>query len=404
MGLVLGACNPGAVDEGGFSGSATSSHDSEQLGEPPLHPRMDVGVEPPPDPPDPLRPCPYEPTDLAGLAELPSLHIRMGRAAVADLNDDVHPDVVIASKHSLKVYWGGDEGLTFVEGPTIFVPNEHVGRVGTAKLHGAEWTDLLLYDLGPDPLLTFENLGDGVFAEAVEHIFPGTPRRVVSVDANDDGSDELSYKAGYGAPLYVAFNQGDGSFGEPVELAVSGCYVTGQDWGDFDGKGRLDVALVGGCNSGLENGAHITSWLNAGDQVFEAVGQASVATGDGPDLLAADFDGDGQIDVATSAENQETITLHQGQGDGMFSILDHSPKLNPHSRLAKGRLDGDSAWDLIASGVGVDLYFGGPTGFGGCHMSDDYIVGVGNLDLDPEPELITSADGHWRRWDLVSEP
>ncbi len=103
--------------------------------------------------------------------------------------------------------------------------------------------------------LFFENLGQGRFVEATEAHGLADPARgygfgVVATDYDDDGAVDL-FVANDSTPNFLYRNRGDGRF-ESVGL-LAGVAVNGEaraqagmgaDAGDYDGDGRIDIALA----------------------------------------------------------------------------------------------------------------------------------------------------------------
>ena len=110
--------------------------------------------------------------------------------------------------------------------------------------------------------------------------------------------------------LAVAFSttadvNGDGSF-QPSQLYPVGVNSGQPVEGDFDGDGKVDIAVPNGCGSDLSCSpaglSTLSVLLGRGDGTFNAredyPGCASVQSQ--PYLTAGDFNGDRRLDVATS--------------------------------------------------------------------------------------------------------
>jgi hypothetical protein len=105
---------------------------------------------------------------------------------------------------------------------------------------------------------------------------------------------------------------------------------------DFNGDGNLDVACAGNT---------LSIWLGDGHGQFrEKTSLAYVAT----PIVAGDFNGDGRADLVVSDRDQ--VLLLPGRGDGTFgpprSIL-----VMQSNMLAAGDLNGDGKLDLVVSSV-----------------------------------------------------
>ena len=122
--------------------------------------------------------------------------------------------------------------------------------------------------------------------------------------------------------------------------------------GDFNGDGRPDVAAA---NFGTDN---IEILLNDGGGAIVPAGRYKA--GDSPGaIVAADFNGDGKLDLAASDGLGITVLINHG--DGTFApavhvALDQTINAFPVSVTAAD-FNGDGAIDLAASGIGWTFDF-----------------------------------------------
>jgi hypothetical protein len=82
--------------------------------------------------------------------------------------------------------------------------------------------------------------------------------------------------------------------------------------GDFNGDGRLDLAVA---NADSANGNTVSILLGRSDGTFAP--KVDYATGAAPyAVIAADFNGDGKLDLAVAEPNNNTVSILLGNGDG----------------------------------------------------------------------------------------
>ncbi len=166
----------------------------------------------------------------------------------------------------------------------------------------------------------------------------------------------------------IFLGKGDGSF-KPgsQEISLTGSNYVGIYAGDFNGDGKLDLLLRSYDYSFRSN---VVTLLGHGDGSFTASATSVIANpvnngGDisPPSLTVADFNGDGKLDLAVVGESVAGgVSIALGQGDGTFVLSPDA--LDPaasYGLIVSGDFNGDGVPDLIAtsyySSASV-LYFG----------------------------------------------
>jgi hypothetical protein len=133
---------------------------------------------------------------------------------------------------------------------------------------------------------------------------------------------------------------GDGSFtlGPTSPITVGG-EPNSIVAADFNGDGKLDLAVTNGADNNL------TILLGNGDGTFSTV-SSSPATGLTPfGLAVGDFNGDGKLDLAVSNFDVDAVTILLGNGDGTFTPAP-SPAAPTASAVAVADFNGDGKLDL----------------------------------------------------------
>jgi len=151
-----------------------------------------------------------------------------------------------------------------------------------------------------------------------------------------------------------------------VSFATSGTYLAGSKpyallAGDLDGDGNLDLVTA----NELEDS--VTVLLGNGDGTFRRAA-ANFPTGEYPTGGAiADFNLDGVPDVATANYHGNSVSILIGAGDGTLLPPVHYPTTAgaATSNLAVGDLDGDGYLDVVATNPeagSISLLWGLPGG------------------------------------------
>jgi hypothetical protein len=140
--------------------------------------------------------------------------------------------------------------------------------------------------------------------------------RGATADLNRDGHLDLVVARYREAELILYFGNGDGSFGEPSCLALP--LLTGA-WGvataDFDEDGQIDIAV------NFNEAAYVGILYGLGDGTFRPL--ELIEDVPAPrNLIAHDLDEDGHMDMVwrSNAGETQTLGLLRGRGDGTFSL------------------------------------------------------------------------------------
>ncbi|PMB38225.1 hypothetical protein CEN41_24025, partial [Fischerella thermalis CCMEE 5330] len=127
------------------------------------------------------------------------------------------------------------------------------------------------------------------------------PKSIVVGDLNQDGNLDMAVANRHSKNISVLFNQGNASFGVPVNYSV-GTQPLDLAIADFDKDLDLDLVTA---NSGSRN---ISVLLNSGNGSFGTVNDFNV--GGGPyGVTIGDFNLDSHIDIAVANNNSNSVAI-----------------------------------------------------------------------------------------------
>jgi hypothetical protein len=229
-----------------------------------------------------------------------------GFAAVADVNGDGIPDIVVMTASGIYTYLGKGNGQF---------------RPGPSSNPGGQ---LAIY-------------------------------QVVPIDLNGDGKSDLI--VGQNGGFEVCFGNGDGTFQAGIFYGPGGGGRLAV--GDFNGDGLLDVVTPG------SDGLYF--YAGKGGGVFNTGVLTPVnpsGATNGATVTVADFNGDGKLDVATAYRpfpGREGFAVAFGNGDGTFQVPTVYLGIYYATWLASGDLNGDGYPDIVASssypGTSTEIFF-----------------------------------------------
>lgn len=260
--------------------------------------------------------------------------------AVADFNGDGHPDIVVGmldegvidrSVETDAIALLPGNGTSF--GAPIIWSNQNavpdVTGMAVADLNGDGHPDLVVLEgFGGAPgIYGLLSQADGTFKQS--YVYPHVPG-IVDYDAiavgdlNEDGKADLAIADTYG-DVSIALGNGDGTFASDSTWEVFGTGDTGfaAAFVDLNGDGHLDLVTSGGTVGTSSSNYDV----NAGDLVCVLFGDGTGNLSTAKDyrgeagmysLVVADLNADGYPDIVTANQDSDSASVYLNDGVGGF--------------------------------------------------------------------------------------
>ena len=225
----------------------------------------------------------------------------------ADFNGDGKLDLAVANSPgpmggtgaNVAVFLGSGNGSFQLQ--KTYAAGNNPGAMAVADLNGDGKPDLVVVDSGvpadspktPGAVYVYLNDGSGGFRPAVVYAASVTPNYVAVGDVNGDGKPDLVVATTDGNFVYylaVLLNNGDGTF-QPARLVPTDYGPASVVVRDFNGDGKADIVVAHCCGQ-----TDLTYLQGNGDGTFQL--DVHFNGGASPKFLSvADLTGDGKLDL-----------------------------------------------------------------------------------------------------------
>ena len=289
--------------------------------------------------------------------------------AAGDLNGDGFPDIAIVGPEISYMYhtlgtgdghfghWSRRGGTT--EAPIVvrFADVDGDGKLDAISTDGIRPFVVVAFGDGKGHLNNGESLPSGVGFGTYQ---------VAVADLNGDGIPDIlgtAFLAGNNpGRVFVLLGEGNRKFKRATHFPSGGYQVGRFAVGDLNHDGIPDLVVVNGGQQPPYG--NVSVFLGIGDGTFAKGARYSVPKYQDPFSVAlADFDGDGNLDMAVTEYNSDSVHIFLGKGDGTF-IRGKSAFVSPvgSGLVAVADFNGDGIPDLAVLGDNVYVLLGNGDG------------------------------------------
>lgn len=235
---------------------------------------------------------------------------------------------------------------------------------------------------------------DRLWCGAVGYAVGSNPSGVAAADFDGDRRVDLAATSESPDKVGMLRNIGNGTFAAPVNVALAGgSGPHSLAAADFDGDGDVDLVVT------RHNENDVQLLINTSG-VFSLGAITGVDGTDPRQVVAGDFDNNGFVDVVTVNRGSDSISVLLNSGGVLATAVAYPVGADPRS-LALGYLDNNDGLDLAVASHGqreVELYLNDGSGAftAGSSLSvgtelRPEAVAIGDLDADGDNDVATST-------------
>ncbi|MGK0350877.1 MAG: hypothetical protein ACJAYX_001553 [Planctomycetota bacterium] len=323
-------------------------------------------------------------------------------AAMADLDGDGDLDLVTTnSNDQLAVHLQTAPGEFST--PIALQTGDNPQHIVAADLNGDGLLDLVSANKDSDDLFVIYQTAPGVFDDNNPRVLntglDSEPQGVAAADLNGDGRLDLVSANGLSDRLMVFFQSASGVLPTTANLVLEpGDFPRDVAGADLNGDGLLDIV------SANDFAGTLTVFFQGpAPGAFNTTPDRTLPTGGRPlATVAADLDGDGDIDLVSSTAATFELAVFYQTSPGNFTLLDRLPVGGRPESVRAADLDDDGDVDLVVAdryGGNLVLFLQEPATpplntpswarDSAANGTNPYTVAAGDLDGDGDIDLIS---------------
>jgi hypothetical protein len=266
-----------------------------------------------------------------------------------DFNGDGNIDAIISSKIQEQLYFLAGEGNGSFKYPSA-LSKQALGEIyslTSADINNDGKVDLAFGAVGPTGLFVMLGEGNGKFKPSLISMAAGVGSMAFA-DVNGDNLLDVAMPSTYNS-LEISLGNGKGQFGISKTISTPGPVYGPNSTvaADFNGDGKLDLAIA---ETNFPNG-RVSVVLGNGNGGFGSPIVSSLlsqAINNADLMYSGDFNDDGKLDLIIMDDYSTGFQVLLGNGDGTFKAPVDT-KLNTTLNFAVGDFNGDGKTDVVVS-------------------------------------------------------
>jgi hypothetical protein len=269
--------------------------------------------------------------------------------AAVDLNGDERLDLAIVDNERRRVSVLLGAGNGEFGPPAHFQTDTQPSAIAVGDLNSDTFTDLAVTALGsPGRVSTLLGAGNGTFSAFRSTEVGDTPIALSAGRFDDDGCDDMAVVNEASDSVSILLSNCDGTLRLSQLLSNVGQGPVSIAAADYDRDGRLDLAVG---NSVVPFGqASVRVFMGNGAGQFSPFAGGSIRAGDFIAAMAGrDLDGNFLPDLTAVNQTSNTVRVLSALGGGQFRSTNPVNVSRMPTTIAAADFDGDGRYDVATS-------------------------------------------------------
>ncbi|MEW6608226.1 MAG: FG-GAP-like repeat-containing protein [bacterium] len=220
----------------------------------------------------------------------------------------------------------------------------YLGDVDWGDFDNDGWIDLVLSGNAITPWIYRNNRGTFTYYQSLIKTDHGS---LAWGDYDNDGDLDLALTGAMSGSATRIYKNENGTFNEDMNQSLIGVWDGDIAWADYDNDGDIDLVVAGDSDSGK-----ISKIYRNDDGILnEDISQNLTGVGAFSSVAWADYDNDGDLDLALAGQsNSDIISKLYRNDNGTFTDTNQDLKGISYGEIAWGDFDNDGWLDLALTG------------------------------------------------------
>lgn len=280
--------------------------------------------------------------------------------AAGDLDGDFDTDLVVGQRGNNSVLIVLNQSGTYVP-TTTWQVGADPREMKIADLDNDQDLDIVIANRGSDSVSIVRNMG-GLNFSVTGYPCGISPREIEVAELTGDAQLDIAVAAFGSQAIHILRNVGQAAYTTHTTLSTAPQSPEGLTVARLDNNATRDIAVSASSAQPQQ------AWVFVGDGVggFSPAGQFALGGAGAKSMVAADFDLDGDRDLATANSQTDTVSVIWNSGSASFGAPQQTPVSPNPIEVVLADFDFNGGADLVTTGQASNSVTLAANSVGGC--------------------------------------